>query len=192
MYALSFGAQRLTAGRQDVDAGGATDYLLGKHGCRIDDVLTAVEHDQHLLVPQIGRQPGEHVLRVDRQPKCGSHGARDELGISQWCQVDEPDPVLVGTNGRWRLDRRLGARGLAPASNASSGRATNADEWEFARGLELDLERVRRWCARSPGMRGLVQQPQRRRTGGSPLLASQRSLPKPGRCTSLRAYQPTF
>ena len=49
---LALGAQRLTAGRQNVHAGGTFEYFLRYCSRCIDDALAAVEYEQHVLVPE--------------------------------------------------------------------------------------------------------------------------------------------
>jgi hypothetical protein len=52
MHVLALGAQRLTAGRQKVHAGGMFEYFLRYCSRCLDDALAAVEHEQHVLVPE--------------------------------------------------------------------------------------------------------------------------------------------
>ena len=63
-HALSLDAKWLSAGDEYLNARRARQDQVRALGCRLDDVLTTVEHDQHLAVSQMLAQRGERVRGV--------------------------------------------------------------------------------------------------------------------------------
>ena len=98
MQALALDAQRLAAGRQDVEIRRDAQYCRGQSSGCIDQVLAVVEHEQHLLVAQGGGQAGERIFGADFEPKHGSHRARHQPRVAKRREIDQPNPMLIGTN----------------------------------------------------------------------------------------------
>ncbi len=92
---------RCVPANDPVDAGGDA----------VDDMLAAVEDQQHVLVAQILGERFEHVGRGRRQSDRGGDGAGDEAGIiEQGRQIDEPDAIARLTEallGHRQRDSRL-------------------------------------------------------------------------------------
>src|SRR5262249_8246011 len=86
LYALALGAQRFATGRQDVDARRASEHLFCQGGGRIDDMLAAIEYEQHLLVAKQCNQSRNRTrsglpIRARKRARSararGRSGARD-------------------------------------------------------------------------------------------------------------------
>jgi len=96
LYALALGAQRFATGRQDVDARRASEHLFCQGGGRIDDMLAAIEYEQHLLVAKQCNQSRNRTVGADCRSEHESEGARHEQGVGQGREIDETDTVGIG------------------------------------------------------------------------------------------------
>ena len=73
---LARGAQRLAAGRQDLDLGHAAEQLGGQGRGGLDDVLAVVEHDQHPAALRRGTRPEQQLDRTAVARRARPAGAR--------------------------------------------------------------------------------------------------------------------
>ena len=88
--------ERLPAGREDPDVGTGAQQRSGEDGRGIVDVLAVVEDQQRPLVREVLGEGGDRpARRVVLEPERREHGLRDELGILDGRQLDEPDAVGV-------------------------------------------------------------------------------------------------
>jgi hypothetical protein len=93
MHMLAGRAKRFATRREDAYARRTCQELLRQVcGC-IDNMLAAIEDDQHPLFPQHGYQP--RIVGVHRQPERCSERTRNELRIFDGRQVHKPNSVLV-------------------------------------------------------------------------------------------------
>jgi hypothetical protein len=111
---FALGAQRLAAGRQNVQVRCAFEDPGGQNGGFVDDVLAVVEHQQHPLVLQTGDQAGQRIFGADFETEHGSQRARHKARVAERRQIDQPDAMLTG--GDQRLGHGDGDRGLADAA----------------------------------------------------------------------------
>jgi len=116
---LALGAQDLAAGRQDPDAGGASqDPNRHVRSC-LDDVLAVIEHEQHLLIFEEGDQIGARLLRSGLEPEHGSERDRQLEELANRCQIDEPHPGPDdGHETLVRQLRRERPHGIRPVHDA--------------------------------------------------------------------------
>ena len=85
-------------------------------------MLTVVEHDQHMPVPQRGDQVGERIVGTDLDPESGGGRGGQQTGVAERHQVDQPRAMIVV--GHQPLGHRKRERGLAdPARSGDRQRA---------------------------------------------------------------------
>ena len=88
--------ERLAAGGEDPDVGARAQQRAGQHGRRLVHVLAVVEDQQRPLVGEVLAEGGDRpARRVVLEPECGEHGLRDELGILDRRELDEPHAIGV-------------------------------------------------------------------------------------------------
>src|SRR6267142_5494910 len=76
MDLLAFDLQRFSARRQDMDLWSLPEDALRQWSDRLDQMLTAIEHQQHSSVAQESGLRSERIIKINRQ----AHGQRDPVG----------------------------------------------------------------------------------------------------------------
>ncbi len=117
MNPLTLRPQRLAAGREDAHAWRTFQDPYGQSRSGIDHVLAIIEQQEHPLVPEICDQTWERVLGANLEPKHGGKRGRNEVGVTDRCQINQPDAMLMN------LDQLLGHGesdgGLADATGSN-------------------------------------------------------------------------
>ena len=109
-WLLALDAERLSAGRQDLQTRSSPQHPESQSSGGLDDMLAVVEHQEHPFVAQKRKQAGGPILRgnveADRRTNC-----RVQLPwIADGGQIDKPNPVLVAVDQP--LSSRNGNGGL--------------------------------------------------------------------------------
>src|SRR5271156_2750377 len=105
----------------------AEGYRLSQLGRRLDDMLTIVDHQQHLAISEILDHVMQWIIAVDRNIECPSKRGRNRRGLRHLRQIDETNAIPI------RSGKRVGAR------NGDSGftNATRADDRDQAPAWQL-------------------------------------------------------
>ena len=91
---LAGNAERLTAGRQDPHVIGDLEQRRAHLGGRPGHVLTAVQHEQHLLATEhFGQRIRHRDARLLANAQHGCRGRRYLRGIQHRCQLHQPHAV---------------------------------------------------------------------------------------------------
>jgi hypothetical protein len=110
--------ERLPAGSEDPQPRRRLEQFPGQPGAGLDEVLAGVEHEQDFPVRQVRRELSERVAgRLVRQAEHRRHGARQQLGVAQRGQLDQPAAVREGFPGQAGGTQRQA--GLAHAARAA-------------------------------------------------------------------------
>jgi hypothetical protein len=96
VHALALDPQRFTAGRQDPYPRRAPQNRDNQRGSGVDDMLAIVENQQRLFVLERRDQMPERIIRVKFAPEDAGEPARNQAGIGDRCQIDQPDAVFEG------------------------------------------------------------------------------------------------
>jgi hypothetical protein len=91
MDPFALGPQRLPARDQNVDLRGVTEQFLRQCSHRFDEVLAAVEQQQHAPLAQQCEDSWNRILRNDGEPKLGGERSRHQLLILDGREVKEMD-----------------------------------------------------------------------------------------------------
>ena len=113
---FAFAAQRLAAGGEQMNAGGAAQQALRQHRHRIERMFAIIEYDQHRFILKMRNQRGNGLIPQGRQPKDGRHRARNQARVRQRGQFNEAHPMPIRI-GQMRGDGE-GHGGLADAAGA--------------------------------------------------------------------------
>ena len=105
--ALAFGTKGLAAGGENMQLGRLVNDALGQRRELVDDVLAAVEDQQHPPAAQERQQARHRVFGIDGQAERGGDGAGNEPGIRQRAEIDEAHLAVEGLRAR---DARRRAR----------------------------------------------------------------------------------
>src|SRR6185369_11938441 len=91
MYVLAFDTQQLSARGQDMQLWRLLKKPFGQRRRRFDDMLTAVQNQQHSPVAQECRQAARGIVRSSRQSKrrCGDAGY--ESGVADLAEAEKVD-----------------------------------------------------------------------------------------------------
>ena len=87
-----------------------TPEQVGDHAGRLQHLLEVVQHDEQLLVAQIGLEPFQQRLSGSfLEAKGGSNRGHDQRRISDWRKVNKEDAVGKGIEELGRdLERQAG------------------------------------------------------------------------------------
>ena len=121
MNMLSLDTQRLPAGRQDVNLWRSLEDTLGQRCHDFDDVLAAVEDQQHSLVAKCRDDAGSGIAGLNQQPEPGSDRGGDEKRI-----VDRPE--IEKMHGAGKLRQQFVADGYRNGTLADSARSDDGHE----------------------------------------------------------------
>jgi hypothetical protein len=109
-WLLALDAERLSAGRQDLQTRSSPQHPESQSSGGLDDMLAVVEHQEHPFVAQKRKQAGGPILRgnveANRRTSCGVQLP----WIADGGQIDKPNPVLVAVDQP--LSSRNGNGGL--------------------------------------------------------------------------------
>ncbi len=101
-----YGKHGLAAGSQNAHAGCVFEYSLGKDAGGLDEVLAAVQDQQHLPVPQMHHQRRHHIIkRLDDTERC-RNGSRKGCRIGHGGEVDEAGAIAECRRLRTRERQR--------------------------------------------------------------------------------------
>ena len=93
---LALDAEHVPAGGEDAQPRGGGQQLAGQHRAGIGEVLAVVEHHQEALRLEVGREIGGRIGRDLAQLERVGHGVREQLGIVEGGELDEPHAVGEG------------------------------------------------------------------------------------------------
>src|SRR5262249_4127917 len=143
---LAGDAERLAAGGQDAQAGAGAQQLVGQPSAGVEQVLAVVQHQQQQPVGQRRQQRVREELPGHlRHPERAGRRARDEAGIGQRRQLDQPGAVGVGGG-------EVGGRGQRQSGLAAAARPGQRQQSRLAQASD-DLGQ-RRLAADEGGQRG--------------------------------------
>jgi hypothetical protein len=74
---------------QDVRSRCLADDSFGDHCSRVDHMLAIIEHKKYFPLTNKCGQTAQRILGLHHKPERPRDWRRDELGISQRCQIDE-------------------------------------------------------------------------------------------------------
>ena len=94
MHLLAFGAKCLPARDQKVNLGRVAEYVLGQRRDRLDEVLAAIEHQQHALLAQMRQDHRQRLLRHRHQTQLGSQQTCRQPRVLDGPEIEEVHRVL--------------------------------------------------------------------------------------------------
>src|ERR1700734_1820542 len=97
VHLLSLGAECLPTRDQNVNSRCVAEYLLGKSRDAFDDMLTAIEHQEHALLAQERQNYRQRLLRIRRQAHLGCKQTREQPCIFDGREIEEVNgPLKLG------------------------------------------------------------------------------------------------
>jgi len=79
-----------------MDAGRTSEHLFCQRHSHVEDMLAAVEYEQHFLVAKGGNQPRNWVVRADGHAEHEGESARHKKRVGQRREIDETNAVIIG------------------------------------------------------------------------------------------------
>ena len=108
---LSLSPECFPAGCEYVNLGGVAEDAFRERGCGVDDVLAAIEHKEHVLIPQEGQNGRNRFVGHHGHPQSGRKSRSDESRILDRRKVDEMNVALEF--GGELVSNRQSYRGLS-------------------------------------------------------------------------------
>src|SRR5258707_2235715 len=119
MDLLALDLERLPARRQDMDIWSLSEDAFRQWRNRLDQMLAAIEHQQHAPVPMESGQRTTRIIEIAGQ----AHGRGDHMGdirpSSQWSKVDVMNGAVEG--GEHGVADRVDNRGFADPARSDDG-----------------------------------------------------------------------
>ena len=94
MHLLALGSQCLPARDHNVNLGGIAEYVLGQSRDGLDEVLAAIEYQQHSLLAQMRQDNRQRLVRNRRETQLGGKQTREQPRIFDGPEIEEVNGPL--------------------------------------------------------------------------------------------------
>src|SRR5258706_7355521 len=119
MNLLALDLQRFPARRQDMDLRSRLEDALRQRSNRLDQMLAAVEHQQHAPVAQESGKRSSWIIEIDRQTHCRRDPVGNERRTTQWPEVNVMGCAVEG--GEHAMADRDGNSGFSDPARTDDG-----------------------------------------------------------------------